>query len=214
MAATRIPCSSRGRPPRRVNPALSMSVRANSPVLSSLSVCERVAVENGNCRWPLVVLIQMTSVKSAMLSGPARQHPLSGAPPIGAWISSLTVRESTLTMRRRDCWRQLRDGQPGLPRGAVWLAGAAIAGVGLDVLERLRANGVVRLPACIPLVDPHVSRSRRHRWRSQLVDLQPKYRYCVLRGRCCDVRWRHRPPTYSGYLDKSTKYRELCQATF
>ena len=46
----------------------------------------------------LVVLIQMTSVKSARLSGPVRPQPLSRTPPIGAWISSFTVGELTFTI--------------------------------------------------------------------------------------------------------------------
>src|SRR5260221_6604686 len=51
--------------------------------------------------WSLWALIQMTSVKSFRLSGPVRPQPLSRTPPIGAWISSLTVGEFTLTMPAR-----------------------------------------------------------------------------------------------------------------
>jgi len=40
----------------------------------------------------LVVLIQMTSVKSVRLSGPVRPQPLSRTPPIGAWTSDFIGR--------------------------------------------------------------------------------------------------------------------------
>jgi hypothetical protein len=44
------------------------------------------------------VLIQTMSLKSAWHSGPVRPQPLLRTPPIGAWISSVTVEEFTLTM--------------------------------------------------------------------------------------------------------------------
>jgi hypothetical protein len=52
----------------------------------------------GSWRSLLVALIEMTSVKSAILSGPVRPQPLSRTTPIGTWISSFTVGELTLTM--------------------------------------------------------------------------------------------------------------------
>src|ERR1700754_1402960 len=59
------------------------------------------AAQIGYWRWPLWALIQMTSWNSFRLSGPVRPQPLSRTPPIGAWISSLTVAELTLTIPAR-----------------------------------------------------------------------------------------------------------------
>src|ERR1700746_1893351 len=56
---------------------------------------------NGYWRWFVCALIQKESVKSFRLSGPVRPQPLSRTPPIGAWISSLTVGEFTLTIPAR-----------------------------------------------------------------------------------------------------------------
>src|SRR6202034_394857 len=60
-----------------------------------------IAAQIGYCRWPLCALIQMRSWNSFRLSGPVRPQPLSRTPPIGAWISSFTVGELTLTMPAR-----------------------------------------------------------------------------------------------------------------
>src|SRR5882724_5650615 len=60
-----------------------------------------VAVQIGYWRCPLCELIQMTSLKSSRLRGPVRPQPLSRTPPMGAWISSLTVGEFTFTIPAR-----------------------------------------------------------------------------------------------------------------